>query len=416
MLIFILFAALLVILSFFNYKKSFYFYLFFKLFLNTNIVIISSPGIPLLTLEMMMDVFYIIMYFVLNKFSIFKINFPLKIPFILLVFSYFCSCLFSYTGLNVEISAAVKSIVNLIFILMIWINVKEKKDYLFLLKGFVVIFFLSCIYGFYESYIQENPLYDYEISFVKDLDKVVNFQYSNEYGRGYRTSSIFTHCIGAGLNYGCFIIASIILFLQKDNKILKLLSIIVSILSIISIFLTNSRSPLLFLAIALFAFFKISYKNNKKQLLYSSFLLLSAIFLIIFLFLEPDVFTFLNFKNGSNLNMRINQFQCAYNLLIDRPLFGYGTKITSYLINSDTIGLLGLESIWLQCSVYYGVLGILAYSMLFITLVIIIPLKKHNYTLFVLGLAFLVVNTVTSTPAFKEYLFYLLYFYIYKFN
>ena len=69
--------------SFVNFKKGFMQFLSYKVILVTNIAIISNPGMPLLTVDMFMSIFYIFMYFVVGKRKKYRKNvvrFPYKAP------------------------------------------------------------------------------------------------------------------------------------------------------------------------------------------------------------------------------------------------------------------------------------------------------------------------------------------------
>ena len=45
-----------------NYKQGFFLFLAFRLFLNNNINLINLPGVPLLTLEVFMSIFFALLY------------------------------------------------------------------------------------------------------------------------------------------------------------------------------------------------------------------------------------------------------------------------------------------------------------------------------------------------------------------
>ena len=55
---FLIIAALLILYSLKNYKQGFFLFLAFRLFLNNNINLINLPGVPLLTLEVFMSIFF----------------------------------------------------------------------------------------------------------------------------------------------------------------------------------------------------------------------------------------------------------------------------------------------------------------------------------------------------------------------
>ena len=54
-------------------------------------------------------------------------------------------------------------------------KVIDKDDITYLIKGFTFMFFLACIYGFYEKLFQNNPIVEYEMSLAGDPDRVIDF-------------------------------------------------------------------------------------------------------------------------------------------------------------------------------------------------------------------------------------------------
>ena len=61
-MVFILIGFLIIVYALQRFKKGFFIYLAFKLLLVTNITLISMPGIPLLTLEDFMNIFFVLYY------------------------------------------------------------------------------------------------------------------------------------------------------------------------------------------------------------------------------------------------------------------------------------------------------------------------------------------------------------------
>ena len=64
---FLIIAAPLILYSLKNYKQGFFLFLAFRLFLNNNINLINLPGVPLLTLEVFMSIFFALLYVIKRK-------------------------------------------------------------------------------------------------------------------------------------------------------------------------------------------------------------------------------------------------------------------------------------------------------------------------------------------------------------
>ena len=62
-MIFLIIGLLIIFIAFRNYKKGFYYFLFYKVCLVTNITVISVPGLPLLTLDVFMTLVFIVLFY-----------------------------------------------------------------------------------------------------------------------------------------------------------------------------------------------------------------------------------------------------------------------------------------------------------------------------------------------------------------
>ena len=81
------------------------------------------------------------------------------------------------------------------------------------------------------------------------------------------------------------------------------------------------------------------------------------------------------------------------------------------MANSSLIqSLLGLESIWLNDIVKYGILGVLADVIWLYYLIIKIPKYYQSSDAFWLSIAYAITITATSVPGFQIYLLYLVLF------
>ena len=119
---FYIIAVALIVYSIFDFKKSFMLFLGFKLFLVTNITVLSIPGLPILSLDNMMTIIYAFV-FIINKkkFSRAKTSIPWATPFLLICFTWIVSSVFSVAGLITELSTLVDNLFQqVIFTWMMW--------------------------------------------------------------------------------------------------------------------------------------------------------------------------------------------------------------------------------------------------------------------------------------------------------
>lgn len=413
-MIFIIFSILLVVYSFFKYKKAFLISLIYKVVLVTNITFISVPGIPLLTCEMFLDLCFIIIYLI--KFGIPKrSSFPYLIPFAFLGITYFLATIFSISGVNSAISEFVGTITSdILIVMLIWKFVNTKDDYKFIFKWISVIIFISCIYGLYEQFTKSNPLVEWEATFNHDESKTNLWIYYND-SRGWRTQSIFSHAIGAGIIWSCYLTVFLMLCFKYDLKLKNnLFYLITAILCVPCIIFTRSRTPLIFCIISLLSIF--GYKKKKTLVLTIS---CACILAFGFLYLSVTNSVLLNYFDnayvgGSSLEMRLGQLNHAFNLFKISPISGLGFKYSNVIDNADVQGLLGGESILYEIIPTYGIIGMFSYFVFAVYMCIVIPYKYRSSEIMFISLAYWIANIVSSTPGSKMYLLWLIIFFIAK--
>ncbi len=420
-MIFILIGIVIIIYSFFNFKKGFSLYLCYKLMLVTNITLISTPGLPLLTLEMAMTLVFMFMFFVHgSKYQRAHTKFPFAIPFLIYGVVLLASSMFSMAGFGAEISNFIKQLSEkIILVWMAWQLIETKDDFKFIFKVVTVIILGSCIYGLIEYILQRNPLTEYEASLNSNKDKLIDFSYGADSYRGYRINSIFEHAIGAGMVWALYAVFVFIIIQKKYVTIGQIfIPFITAILCIPCILFTNSRSPLLFFAVSMVSI--VNFKSKRFYPLLLSLLVGAAIAVpllsdkiinVIKSFFSGDA---ANTVGGSNLEMRLDQFAAAFELMFQSPLFGLGPSFRDVIDNNLVDRLLGGESIWLQAVPQMGILGVVAYVVQVIYFIVIIPKRFKSRQIFFVSLAYWLTYTITSIPGFNHMLFFIFIFYFIK--
>ena len=417
-MIFYLLAVLLIVYSFVDFKKSFILFLGFKMFLNTNITLISIPGIPILTLDLAITLFYVLnIFFHHGKYQHAKKAFPFRIAFFLLFICWTISSLFAIAGFTSESSVLLKNVVNkILFIWMLWQMIETKEDFVAAFKIITVVFFASTIYGFYELSTSSNPLFEFEKTLNHDTEKVINWSYA-ESGRGYRINSLFEHAIGAGMNWGLYAAFTLGLLIKKSRNIpWRSFSLITAILCVVCMFFSRSRTPLIFFVISIVGMF-----DFKKRRTYGWILL----FIISLVFIVPNlsINTIQMIKSifdssidvgGSSLISRLDQVSAAFSIMSESIIFGLGSKYSLFVNSALVQRILGGESVWLGVIPSYGLFGIICYFFEMVTMIYVIPRNYRSKELFFLGFAYWTANTVSSFPGFLEYLYFLSVFYFIK--
>ena len=400
-------------------KKAFLFFLIFKVFLVTNINVLSIPGLPMLSLDMCLTLWFFFWIFKRRKSGVYCCKkMPYIKPMFFIALVYFLSTLLAVAGFGSAVSAYIKDVCNMILTpWMIWKVVDSKDDFRFVVKGLMIAFLVTCVYGIVERMIQANPLVAYETTLVNDLTKTIDFRYEDEF-RGYRVQSVFEHPIGAGINWAMFAFLVLIILWEKKELYMgvkKTFCVVVFLLCLLCMLFSNCRGPIVFFIVSLFAV--VSLKS--KRSLYAMFflILMGAGMLSVvgdnYLYNILSLFDsrYQDKVGGSTAEQRIGQLNAVYALLKQSPLWGLGYKFLNVMSNSTTRALLGLESLWFRILVQFGLFGFLANVYLGIYSLFFIPKKYGIKSIFWFSLAYWITASLTSLPGM---LFYFVIFYLIK--
>lgn len=410
-------AGLIFAYSLYDFKKGFILFVGLKYLLVTNITILSIPGIPLLSLDNLMTILFCGMFLLKRKkLSSAKLSIPWMTPFILLSLTWLICSVFSSAGIVAEMSSFLNVFLKEVLIIwVIWEVIETEDDFKRLFSLFTILTLASCIYGLVEYRLGLNPLNLYTASLNKDLSKVIDFTYSIG-ARGYRVSSVFEHPIGACMNWGMYVAFVAMAYTRyKEKAVNNIVVLLACGLCLVGIILTKMRTGFFFLLFALLACI-----NFRKFRFYAVVLL--GIFGIIALwpqYIEPNINLFVSVFTGdryagSDASMRFDQLDAAFELLKLSPLTGLGVKFNRIYSGPTVDRLLGLESIWLQVIVQYGVIGIVAYIITIYYSVILIPSFFKSKPMAFIALAYWLTYSLTSFPGVHVYLFYLIMIYCAK--
>lgn len=412
-MIFTFIGIILIIYSFMNFKKAFLWLLVFKLFLVTNITVVSIPGIPLLKWDMFLISIFFVQYWRNRRhLQTERLSFPYSKPFKFLVVSWFLSTIFAYIGFVGAVSQFIGTVFEeLIIVWMMWKLIDVPKDLSFIIKWFSIAFFFISLYGFYEHQLQANPLVEYEATIVGDEDRAVVFTYDADSERGYRVQSVFEHAIGAGINWCLYFIFVCSLWINYQYKFNGRIFVFIStLLCIPCILFANSRGPILFTMIVLLSVINL----KSKKIFY--FLIVCLIGIVLFLPLLGDYATNIHsiFDNkaqeevgGSNAEMRFKQLAAAIALMEQSPIVGLGFKFLNEMNNTLTVALLGMESMWFRILTQFGLLGVIANLYYAYYSLYIIPRHFKSKSVFFLSVAYWLVASATSVPGMLMYMYFL---------
>lgn len=412
-MIFTLIGTILIIYSFKDFKKAFLWLLVFKLFLVTNITIVAIPGIPLLKWNMFLIAIFFAQYCIQKKrLKMESVPFPYERPFKFLIVSWFLSTIFAYIGFIGAVSQFIgNTFEQLVIVWLMWKLIDIKKDLSFIIKWFSLAFIGISLYGFYEHQIQTNPLVEYEATIIDDASRAVVFTYDSEGRRGYRVQSVFEHAIGAGINWGLYIVFVLSLWIHYKYRLnRKNLVFASALLGLPCILFTNSRGPILFLMIAILP---VITQRSKRMFYVLAACLIGTVFIspILTDYMDNVISIFdSNTQDqigGSNAEMRFEQLAAAISLMQQSPLLGLGFKFMNEMDNTLTRALLGMESMWFGILTQFGMLGIIANLYYAYYSLYLIPKHFRSKPVFFLSLAYWLVASATSVPGMHTYMYYL---------
>ncbi len=388
---------------FFNFNRAFILFSFLKIILNQNINVINTTGLPVLTFEIFLN-FCFLLFFIINhkKISTDKTIFPLKKTYYLVLSSIFIASIFSISSFSQDIARGLGTILNdYLFAYILWRILYREKDIRLLLYGLAIMCIFLIVYGYYEKISDMNPIYDYELALNSNSDKVTDWQYSvQRLGMGRITSAII-HPIGLGI----ILSSSLVLFWYINENYKKFsimpywLLIIYTFTSLNIIFFTNSRTPILFLFLCSAMYF-IKKRINYKFVV--------AIILVIIIggsvfhpYLENiySIFTITGTYNevgGSDLTLRKMQLAAAWNIAKSHLLTGLGMKSIDLFYGGAT-GILGGESVWIGLAIQTGLLGIVAYVFLMISVFMSGKGASKKFVHF-FSIAWIISATASSLP------------------
>jgi len=348
--------------AFISYHKAILLYAIMRLALSPITPFFNMPGDMLILLKFFMDSCMIMFIFIGSATK----QFPLKNAFFVFIFSIAISSLMSpLETLFSAIRTIYVTIAPFIFIYLLWRELKTLKDIQFIVKGFMIVFSVAIIYGFFENFNDlANPFMEYKLSLLSSKQEGVAWIElgRKDTGRN-RIVSIFDNPLDCG-GYAAIAFAFFFYLNMQYKKIWntpKLMRIaFLSGLFFLLLF-ANSRGSMLYFAVSLL------FMLNLKTILQLSLFL--PFFIILFYgFIAQSIDTIKSIANaensetvkGSSLAMRVIQFSAVMDIVKSNFFIGYGEKAEGFF-RSENSDVLGLESIWLKLLAKQGIMGVISY-------------------------------------------------------
>lgn len=341
-----------------------------------------------------------------------------KVAFIAYLVSYGISMIFSILPFTEAATGTIKYFIqSFILVFLFQKALYDRNDIKLFFKTSLIVIILIIALGLYESIMKDNPILDY-IYLHAPTDLIIGKMYyvppflglsdglSMRFGM-VRTFSFF----GIHIAFGCACILFLYLYiyiLKHNYFYLKKNRIICgALLLLLGVLLSNSKTPMVGLLFFYFAFFSLEQVLNFKTIV-SLCIIIVAIF-----FYAPNYLnnitalfdsTVAEEGGGSNVAMRIRQFDVAINMFLNNPLFGNGVgSISTMMKIGNNADLLGAESSWLKILPERGMIGVIAYIILYIQIYKKWKMIMNNRELLFFLFGLLAMETATGFMNFSLY-------------
>lgn len=363
-----------------DWKKMVIIWLPVQLLLNESVCLKYTP--PAVSLVLAVDALLLFEYFIIrpSKKRLNNTPFLFKTAFIAYLFSYVVSILFSIVPFTEILTRTIKYFIqNFIIVFLFQKALDGNEDIKLFFKTSFIIIIMMVSLGLYESVLKDNPVLDY-VYLHAPIDLIEGKIYYTppfasllgdlqmRYGM-VRAYSFF----GIHIAFGCACVLLLYLYLylfkHRLNYINKNYVIIGHILLLLGILLSNSKTPMVGLLFFFFAFFSFKEIFNIKTMV------VLCILICVILMYAPNYFNNIialfnadvaEDGGGSNVSMRVRQLDVALNMFSNNPLFGNGVgSISTMMKIGNNADLLGAESSWLKILPERGLIGVVAYLILY---------------------------------------------------
>ena len=401
------------------------------LFFSKGLLFVDHSSLPVISFYRFYIFCLILSYltfFVTNKKESARYNSFLQKPFLFLTASYFLVFIANLNNSTSGIIGVISFLIDVLIPSLLLINMVYYLDKLSLtrwLKFYMYTYMFVALYGIVCYLIDFNPFINYLESTI-NTGRVKVHTYADTL-RGIRAQGTVYH----PMNFGALMVFGIFItfVMRKYATINNFLFFFASFTFLIAIFLTNSRSPMIFL----FFFILISSLSIsllKKFFVYPLFCIILYVGFIssellanklmsLWVIVTPDS----DFDMyGSTLAMRLVQLKLSIAYFLDSPILGNGLGFTRAIISNNLQEELhNTESIIFTLLIEFGLVGTLSYFYFFFSQYLVVKKKLYysvakslvigfivSYVLFALSTGFL------ETFHTYVFIFVMVYFFLLK--
>ena len=288
------------------------------------------------------------------------------------------------------------SIIQLLSIYVMIDCLNNKTLTNFSIKIITSLSMIFSINGIIETITHSNPLLNFGINIgliSNDIPIIEEVRFGFK-----RVQSVFDMHTSWG-GYTLLSFCLVFFIIKYKGYIIKHPFFLLSIIGA-NCFLTGARSAILGFVISFIAFINFDdliERKNKKII--CILLILSFLFLDYF---QTIISSFQNTDNvdGSNVDMRENQFEICFFHFLKSPIYGNGISYTWEFALPMDKNLNGAESLWIPILIDQGIIGVIAIVTMYLLAAVYLYKTGNTKFIFVL-LGFLVFNTLSSIPHFS---------------
>lgn len=293
-------------------------------------------------------------------------------------------------------------IFSMLYLIILYIN-KNKNIRKLLITVLCICFFVSALIGIsqYFDFLNLNELY---------IPKIAPTQYASLMP-GYPNKRI----IGLNTNptiFGFNMIVAILLnyvYWKYVNKNKFKVLFLITIVEIVALFMTNSRTAQIALIIMLCTmYFIYTYKNYGKKYAFKHMVFAFLMLILIILFLFPENLTWrllqvFDLKNVTSWTARIVKWEAYFDIIKENIFIGVGPI--------KNLGIGYIDSEWIQIVLQTGVLGLISYFFMILSPLYIFRKELDKLYIYIGLLVSLVLYNLASTTilnyeiAFKYFIF-----------
>lgn len=396
-----------------NYEKAFPIWIAFSIATHYGTCLKATP--PALTVTIVLNLYFLTLFFFRCNFKKAFMRFPLKNEFLLVLISYFISSIFSRNPFSNTILNTIQVLINdYLIIIAIWFSIRKKYQLQLLIKSLGIIVIIATIYGIVAFITNSNPIIEFEMSLLPtELNKM---SLADQTNRGLKAQSFFL----SPTNFGAYIALFWLILTMLYSKYKHLFYIstrnytIITGLIIVATTLIKTRS-------SIFSFFLILVLLMiKKKFWVSKYAFPLTIVTLLFIpFILENIAPYITsiFDSdskeitGSSIDMRMNQLSIILDFFLQNPITGLGIGSMDF-VRARNWDIYGAESIWFWLLLERGIIGTLSFIWIFISVIKKLSTTRTNLYLHLTTLYWIVLQTMTTTVGVSIFWYFLIIFLI----